>query len=104
VLGAILEEVARSDVGLDTSPPAPLPVDRWVASSALQKAVRRGEALIALRAGLSYLSLDRAGFWRRLPVIAAEDIGIGDWEVVTQVIAASTDSDTPTCGRPLRAA
>jgi hypothetical protein len=70
--------------------PEPLASDRWVASSALQKAIRRGESATALRAGYTYLSLDRAGFWRRLPIIAAEDIGCADGRLVSGVALASS--------------
>ena len=65
--------------------PEPLASDRWVASSALQKAIRRGESATALRAGYTYLSLDRAGFWRRLPIIGAEDVGCADGRLVSGV-------------------
>ncbi len=91
VLQAVRDEIACAVVSADALPPTPLPVDRWVASSALQKAVRRGETLLALRAGLTYLSSNKAGFWRRLPVIAAEDVGVGDSGVVTQVITAAVE-------------
>ena len=57
----------------------------------MQKAVRRGEAPIALAAAATYLALDATGFWRRLPIIAAEDIGIGDWDLATTVFLASAN-------------
>ncbi|HUK11362.1 MAG TPA: hypothetical protein VLX09_26080, partial [Stellaceae bacterium] len=70
-------------------PPEPLPTDRGVACSALQKAIRRGESATALRAGFTSLSLDRPGFWRRLPIIAAEDVGGADARLVAGVTLAS---------------
>ena len=47
---------------------------------------------MALQAALAYFSRDRAGFLRRLPVIAVEDVGIGDVSSVTAVIAATLDA------------
>ncbi len=75
--------------------PSPLPrrmrVDRWIASSAMQKAIRRGETEIALRAGYAYWSVDAGSFWRRLPIVAAEDIGVGDWELVGHVQSTASN-------------
>jgi replication-associated recombination protein RarA len=55
----------------------PLPCDRWLAASALQKAIRRGDALTAGRAVRTLYRYDPRSAWRRLLVIAYEDIGIG---------------------------
>jgi hypothetical protein len=55
----------------------PLPCDRWLAASALQKAIRRGDALTAQRAARTLYRHDSRSAWRRLLVIAYEDIGIG---------------------------
>jgi hypothetical protein len=55
----------------------PLPCDRWLAASALQKAIRRGDALTAQRAARTLYRHDPRSAWRRLLVIAYEDIGIG---------------------------
>jgi hypothetical protein len=54
----------------------PLPCDRWLASSALQKAIRRGEVLTAERALRTLYRHDPRSTWRRLLVIACEDVGI----------------------------
>ena len=61
-----------------SSPPTdllPLPIDPWLASSLLQKAIRRGEADVAARAALTLFRLRRAAIWRRFMVIAFEDVG-----------------------------
>lgn len=64
--------------------------DPWLATSALQKAIRRGHQTIALEA-ISFLLGGHADrFWRRLVVIALEDIGIGDLDLVQHVLLAST--------------
>ncbi len=62
---------------LDDPAPEPLACNRWIASSALQKAVRRGDVSIARRAVATLWRDDRRMVWRRLLVIAAEDVGVG---------------------------
>lgn len=71
-------------------PPAsePLPCDRWLARSALQKAIRRGEPETALKALATLLDQDRYAVWRHLTVIALEDVGVAAIDTVSQVIAA----------------
>ncbi len=66
----------------------PLP-DRWVAMSLLQKAIRRGDERQALRAGSFLLNVDYRSFWRRLVVIAWEDISFGDFDLCGMVTAAA---------------
>ena len=39
--------------------------EKWVASSALQKCVRRSETELAQRAAFTFAHLDPAGLWRR---------------------------------------
>jgi hypothetical protein len=58
-------------------PIKPLPCDRWLALSALQKSIRRGEAQTAQRALVSLYRDDPNSTWRRLLIIACEDVGIG---------------------------
>ena len=55
----------------------PLPGDRWLAASALQKAIRRGDVRIAQRAVRTLYRHDPRSAWRRLVIIAFEDVGIG---------------------------
>ncbi|MGA8146775.1 MAG: hypothetical protein WB870_04265 [Gallionellaceae bacterium] len=56
-----------------------LPVaDKWVLVSNLQKCVRRGLVKTAQATSLRLLEIDADYFWRRLPVIAMEDIGFGN--------------------------
>jgi hypothetical protein len=55
----------------------PLPCDRWLASSALQKSIRRGDSPTAQRALRTLYQHDPSATWRRLLVIACEDVGIG---------------------------
>lgn len=64
----------------------PTKFDKYVASSGLQKAIRRGHLTIALRCAARLICDDPARFWRRLVTIAFEDIGIGNLEVVSKVV------------------
>ena len=54
----------------------PLLCDRWVALSAMQKSIRRGDSLTAQRALASLYRDDPSSTWRRLLIIACEDVGI----------------------------
>lgn len=53
-------------------------IDAWTASSLLQKAIRRGETEYAQAAAINFHKLRGNAIWRRLTLIAYEDIGIGD--------------------------
>jgi hypothetical protein len=80
----------RSEIGLreelfarvsETEPPPHFvgdPARKWLYASALQKSVRRGMAHCAIRFALQLHSIDEQYCWRRLAVIALEDIGFGD--------------------------
>lgn len=65
--------------------------DKWVLASALQKAIRRGDAPLAMRCADTMLPLDTSMLLRRLQGTALEDVGIGDLEAVTQAIVATVD-------------
>jgi hypothetical protein len=68
----------------------PLRCDRWIASSALQKAIRRGDIPVALRALGTLYRHDPRSAWRRLLVIACEDVGIGSLDAVITAITRGT--------------
>jgi hypothetical protein len=70
----------------------PIAADPWVISSLLQKSIRRGETEIAQRAVVTFFHLKGAAVWRRLMVIAFEDIGIGSVDALTKTVAAAGDS------------
>jgi hypothetical protein len=87
---------ARKDTGIDlpafrSASILPLPCDRWLASSALQKAIRRGDVILAQRAARTLFAADRRSLWRRLLVIAFEDVGIGSIDAIGEAasLAAS---------------
>jgi hypothetical protein len=69
----------------------PIAADPWVISSLLQKSIRRGETEIAQRAAFTFFHLKGAAVWRRLIVIAFEDIGIGSVDALTKTVAAASD-------------
>jgi replication-associated recombination protein RarA len=64
--------------------------NRWIASSALQKAVRRGDVALAERAAFALHREDRSATWRRLIAIAFEDVGPADLDVVLETVAVAT--------------
>ena len=64
--------------------------NRWIASSALQKAVRRGDVALAERAALALHREDRSATWRRLIAIAFEDVGAADLDVIVETVAVAT--------------
>ena len=66
--------------------------DPWIISSLLQKSIRRGEIEIARRAALTFFKVKGSAIWRRLMVIAFEDIGIGSVDALTMIVAAADDS------------
>ena len=56
----------------------PQTTDRWVLASNLQKSIRRGLVPVAVGTASALLTVDARYFWRRLLVIAYEDVGYGD--------------------------
>lgn len=60
--------------------------DRWLAVSNLQKAVRRGLYNEAMRSALILRHIDEDYMWRRLKIIALEDIGVADLQAAGQVL------------------
>lgn len=69
----------------------PLPADQWIVSSVLQKAIRRGEVELAQRAALTFYHHRKSALWRRLMVIAFEDVGAGSADALAMTVAAGTD-------------
>src|SRR5690349_15658793 len=54
------------------------PARKWRVSSAWQKAIRRGNVEVAIRMAEGLYSLDPPYAWRRINVIALEDIGVAN--------------------------
>jgi hypothetical protein len=72
----------------------PLMADMWVAKSALQKSIRRGDAGTAQRAALTLLTQKSGPLWPRLMIIAFEDVGAGSADALASAIAAISDPDS----------
>jgi hypothetical protein len=64
--------------------------DRWIALSSLQKSIRRG-AIAPATAAAEVLWTEPSRLLDRLLVIGLEDIGVGDPEVLREVIELTTD-------------
>ncbi|TXN72845.1 hypothetical protein [Methylobacterium sp. WL6] len=77
-------------------PVRPLAIDHWLASSLLQKAIRRGDADLAARAAITLHDARGATIWRRFMVIAFEDVGAGCVEAVGDAVTLGTDKDART--------
>ncbi len=79
----------------DYQPPSPtLTIDserKWELVSALQKSIRRGDTQLALRmvSATDGMPDECAYFWRRLCVIACEDVGPADDVLASFVVACS---------------
>ncbi|ESX80263.1 hypothetical protein X759_14075 [Mesorhizobium sp. LSHC420B00] len=68
----------------------PLRISPWVAMSALQKGIRRGDVDLATRAAATLLATDPAKLWRRLAGVGFEDIGLADLETVGLIMAGTS--------------
>lgn len=78
------------------SPPdhhEPMSGDKWLHSSAMQKAIRRNEPEQAMRAAMSLWRVDKQTFWRRIIVICAEDCGIANFNAVVKVLTVAASAD-----------
>jgi hypothetical protein len=105
VFGEAKQRLAREMDSHSALPNEPIAADPWVISSLLQKSIRRGETEIAGRAALTFVKLKGSAIWRRLTVIAFEDIGIGSVDALTMIVAAADDSAWRKCnGGDLRVA
>lgn len=60
--------------------------DKWLLSSAVQKLIRRGHEEAAFAVACRLYQLDPAYLYRRLPVIAFEEVGIADLSLCVDVM------------------
>lgn len=65
--------------------------DPWLLSSALQKSVRRGETELAASAAGALYRVRGSSIWRRLQVIAIEDVGVARPETLIEVNTICSD-------------
>lgn len=84
----VLTAFARFSLARLAREPVPvLSVDHYVAMSAMQKAVRLGEEQLAATASATVIATGgRAMNWRRIRVMAVEDVGAGDPDVAAFVL------------------
>jgi hypothetical protein len=86
-VAADLEHLLRCH---DLRTPANIPtISPSVAAALLQKGIRRGRVASALAAASMLLHTSPDRLWRRLAVIAVEDIGLGDLDAVYMTITAA---------------
>ncbi|ENH6338615.1 hypothetical protein ABWH74_001933 [Burkholderia vietnamiensis] len=84
-LTAILEHIASTSVAVGALPLLEAS-DRWLLASNLQKAIRLGLTDVALATMVKLLQVDEPYLWRRLPVVAYEDVGAGSHERCLEVL------------------
>jgi hypothetical protein len=89
ILENVLEESIRATD--EIPPPFQRAVvrDPWLAASALQKSIRWDATEDALIAAHTLLEIRPDRLWRRLAIIALEDVGLGDLDLVAQVVWVS---------------
>lgn len=88
--GELIRGLAKSiPSGLRPVPRKSLCPDRWLLASALQKCIRRGLHVEATDVAIALHAVDAEYAWRRLRVIALEDIGMGGIEAAATVLAVA---------------
>lgn len=88
----ILSKIEQDVIAEKGSNPKPLPCDRWLASSILQKSIRRNDPRTATRAAYTLWQQDRRSLWRRLHIICLEDIGVASPDAIVKTLAAFNDA------------
>lgn len=91
-LGAAKHRLACEIDSNSVLPSKTIAADPWVVSSLLQKSIRRGEIDIAQCAALTLGKFRGPAIWRRLMVIAFEDVGVANIDAITAVVAAGSDT------------
>jgi len=90
----LIDGIADGLAGADSpTRPIPLAADRYIALSALQKAIRRGNEDLALRAAANLMINGPKAIWRRLGIIAFEDIGVANIDAVGWATVLIDDAD-----------
>lgn len=86
----LIEHASREAADFAIPHRLPCPVaygDRWRLVSSLQKAIRRGDIAAATVAALACYEVDDRYLWRRLVVIAVEDVLLGNLYAVALTLA-----------------
>ena len=90
LIDGLADGLAHTD---EPTRPIPLAVDRYIALSAFQKAVRRGNEELALRAAATLTINGPKAIWRRLGIIAFDDVGVANLDAVGWVTAVIDEPD-----------
>lgn len=87
---AIATELEAGLAGFEPEQARPLarPISPWLATALLQKSIRRGRNGLAKSAAAILLDTAPEKLFRRLSIIAVEDVGLGDLDAVYLTIAA----------------
>lgn len=88
----ILQSIEAEIEGGFIEPPQPMHGDKWLLSSAMQKAIRRGDVEQATKAAYGLWCQDRQSFWRRLHVTSVEDVGVASSDTITKTLLATSSS------------
>src|SRR6266581_1855767 len=88
ILGIARQQLCEAISNFQTPRCDPLKVSPWIAMSLLQKAIRRGEERLALRAAATLLHVSPERLWRRCGCITFEDVGVADLDTVAVVTSA----------------
>lgn len=88
----ILNELEADIAAKQPDTLTPMPGDKWLLSSCWQKAVRQGDVEIAQRAASALWRQDRQSLYRRLHIVALEDIGVGDLCTMVKVLTATASA------------
>jgi len=88
VLSIARQKLSEAISNFQTPSCDPLNVSPWIVMSLMQKAIRRGEEQLALRAAATLLHVSPERLWRRCSCIAFEDVGVADLGTVAIVTAA----------------
>ena len=79
LIDGLSEAIAKAE---NPTPPILLAADRYIALSAMQKAIRRGHEDLALRSAMNLMVGGPQAIWRRFGMIAFEDIGVANIDLV----------------------
>jgi hypothetical protein len=88
ILSIARQQLSEAISNFQTPSCDPLNVSPWIVMSLMQKAIRRGEEQLALRAAATLLHVSPERLWRRCGCIAFEDVGVADLDTVAIVTAA----------------
>jgi hypothetical protein len=88
ILGIARQQLSDAISNFQTPPCTPLNISPWVGMALLQKAIRRGNEQLALRAAATLLHISPERLWRRCGCITFEDVGVADLDTVALVTAA----------------